>query len=258
MDSDLVDMGGRSPEKVLEDESDAVGADYKHDQVPETFRATGSSGMNLFSLNSRTPSSHRSVFMSKLAVRLWCETNLCHYLSLRVPDAHSDENSAVAGSVVPPTTPQPRHYVEKKKEETSEFEEPPRRFGQTQRLRLLVLGRTANYAGKRGARDEVLAKPFFTTLAITALLAHAHEFAEPKTFGDVKGLPDKAEWIAACHEETAIWIEKSLGTVSARHASCGHSRAAVPMSLHSRKDSMAQCGAKRDSLFVETTSGTWT
>ena len=35
MDSDLVDMGGRSPEKVLEDESDAVGADYEHDQVPE-------------------------------------------------------------------------------------------------------------------------------------------------------------------------------------------------------------------------------
>ena len=68
---------------VLEDESDAVGADYKHDQVPETFRASGSSGMNLFSLTSRTPSSHRSVFMSKLAVRLWCETNLSHYLSLR-------------------------------------------------------------------------------------------------------------------------------------------------------------------------------
>ena len=241
---------------MLEDESDAVGADYKHDQVPETFRATGSSGMNLFSLNSRTPSSHRSVFMSKLAVRLWCETNLCHYLSLRAPDAHSDENSAVAGSVVPPTTPQPRHSVEKKKEETSEFEEPPRRFGRTQRLRLLVQGRTRQTTRRSVAHAMRCLQNRSSQLAITALLALAQEFTEPKTFGDVKGLPDKAEWIAACHEETAIWIEKSLGTVSARHASCGHS--CVPMSLHSRKDSMAQCGAKRDSLFVETTSGTWT
>jgi len=33
VDSDLVDMGGRSPVYVLEDESDAVGAD--NDQVPE-------------------------------------------------------------------------------------------------------------------------------------------------------------------------------------------------------------------------------
>ena len=33
VDSDLVDMGGRSPVYVLEDESDAVGAGY--DQVPE-------------------------------------------------------------------------------------------------------------------------------------------------------------------------------------------------------------------------------
>ena len=45
-DYDLIDMGGRSPMYVLEDESDAVGADYKHDQVPETFRASGSSGMS--------------------------------------------------------------------------------------------------------------------------------------------------------------------------------------------------------------------
>ena len=237
----------------------AVDADYEQLLInfQRTFRATGSSGMNLFSLNSRTPSSHRSVFMSKLAVRLWCETNLCHYLSLRAPDAHSDENSAVAGSVVPPTTPQPRHSVEKKKEETSEFEEPPRRFGRTQRLRLLVQGRTRQTTRSVAHAMRSL-QNHSSQLAIIALLALAQEFTEPKTFGDVKGLPDQAGWIAACHEETAIWIEKSLGTVSARHASCGHSCAAVPMSLHSRKDSTAQCGAKRDSLFVETTSGTWT
>ena len=186
VDSDLMDTGGRSPMYMLEDESDAVGADYKHDQVPETFRATGSSGMNLFSLNSRTPSSHRSVFMSKLAVRLWCETNLCHYLSLRAPDAHSDENSAVAGSVVPPTTPQPRHSVEKKKEETSEFEEPPRRFGRTQRLRLLVQGRTRQTTRRSVAHAMRCLQNHSSQLAITALLALAQEFTEPKTFGDVK------------------------------------------------------------------------
>ena len=174
------------------------------------------------------------------------------------PDARSDENSAVAGSVVPPTSPQPRHSVEKKDEETSEFEEPPRHFGRTQRLRLLVQGRTRQTTRRSVAHAMRCSQNHSSQLAITALLALAQEFTEPKTFGDVKGLPDKAEWIAACHEETAIWIEKSLGTVSARHASCGHSCVAVPMSLHSRKDSMAQCGAKRDSLFVETTSGTWT
>ena len=148
--------------------------------------------------------------------------------------------------------------MEKKKEETSEFEEPPRRFGRTQRLRLLVQGRTRQTTRRSVAHAMRCLQNHSSQLAITALLALAQEFTEPKTFGDVKGLPDKAEWIAACHEETAIWIEKSLGTVSARHASCGHSCAAVPVSLHSRKDSMAQCGAKRDSLFVETTSGTWT
>ena len=174
------------------------------------------------------------------------------------PQAHSDESDAVAGSVVPPTSPQPRHSVEKKDEETSEFEEPPRRFGRTQRLRLLVQGRTRQTTRRSVAHAMRCSQNHSSQLAITALLALAQEFTEPKTFGDVKGLPDKAEWIAACHEETAIWIENSLGTVSARHASCGHSCAAVPMSLHSRKDSMAQCGAKRDSLFVETTSGTWT
>jgi len=174
------------------------------------------------------------------------------------PQAHSDESDAVAGSVAPPTSPQPRHSVEKKDEETSEFEEPPRRFGRTQRLRLLVQGRTRQTTRRSVAHAMRCLQNHSSQLAITALLALAQEFTEPKTFGDVKGLPDKAEWIAACHEGTAIWIEKSLGTVSARHASCGHSCAAVPMSLHLREDSMAQCGAKRDSLFVETTSGTWT
>ena len=250
---------------VLEDESDAVGADYKHDQVPETFRATGSSGMNLFSLTSRTPSSHRSVFMSKLAVRLWCETNLSHYLSLR------RRKRTVMRTVLW----QVASYHQLLLNLGTLWKRRTRRQANSRNRRVVpdecaelhsntatpsASARThkANYAEKRGARDEVLAKPFFTSLAITALLALAQEFTEPKTFGDVKGLPDKAEWIAACHEETAIWIEKSLGTVSARHASCGHSCAAVPMSLYLRKDSMAQCGAKRDSLFVETTSGTWT
>ena len=134
------------------------------------------------------------------------------------PDARSDENSAVAGSVVPPTSPQPRHSVEKKDEETSEFKEPPRRSGRVRRAALpntatpSASARThkANYAEKRGARDEVLAKPFFTSLAITALLALAQEFTEPKTFGDVKGLPDKAEWIAACHEELLQFESKRV------------------------------------------------
>jgi hypothetical protein len=87
------------------------------------------------------------------------------------PQAHSDESDAVAGSVAPPTSPQPRHSVEKKDEETSEFKEPPRRSGRVRRAALpntvtpSASARThkANYAEKRGARDEVLAKPFYTT-----------------------------------------------------------------------------------------------
>ena len=68
----------------------------------------------------------------------------------------------------------------------------------------------AHYADAQERLVELKAKPFFTTLVVAAMLAVAREFTEPKTFGDIKGLPDHSEWINACHEELLQFESKRV------------------------------------------------
>ena len=80
------------------------------------------------------------------------------------------------------------------------------------------------------------AKPFFTTLVVAAMLAVAREFTEPKTFGDIKGLPDHAEWINACHEElSSVRVEACVGTVSSVLFASTCARVAVPVCFTLKK-----------------------